>query len=197
MSAGATIVIIVVAVIVLALLGWFVWTQNRRRQLRERFGAEYDRTVQERDSRSAAERELTQREQRRAELDIKPLSSADRDRYAKEWMLIQQQFVDRPENAVAEADRLVTVVMGERGYPTEGYRQQVADLSVRHSAALQHYRTAHDIRTRTDEGSANTEALREAMVHYRSLFEDLLLESDVDDKPNGHGDGARRRTGDV
>lgn len=196
MSTGATIVIIVVAVIVLALLGWFLWTQNRRRQLRERFGGEYDRTVQERESRSAAERDLLERQQRHAKLDIKPLSSADRDRYAQQWMLIQQQFVDQPEGAVAEADRLVTVVMGERGYPTEGYRQQVTDLSVRHSSVLEHYRTAHDIRTRTDDGAADTEELREAMVHYRSLFEDLL-DSDVDGKPNGHGAGARRRNGDV
>jgi hypothetical protein len=179
MSTAAIVIVIVLAVIVLALAGWFVMRNRRRQQLRERFGAEYDRTVGERDSRRDAERELTQREKRHAELDIKPLSSTDRDRYAQQWTLIQQQFVDRPGTAVAEADRLVTVVMGERGYPTEGYRQQVSDLSVRHGATLDHYRSAHDIKTRNDDSRVATEELREAMVHYRSLFEDLL-ESDVD-----------------
>lgn len=188
MSTGAIVILVVAAVIVLALLGWFVWMQNRRRQLRERFGPEYDRTVRERESRSAAERELMRRTQRHAELDIRPLPSADRDRYAQEWQLIQQRFVDEPERAVAEADRLVTVVMGERGYPTEGYQQQVADLSVSHASTLDHYRTAHAIRARTDSGEADTEELREAMVHYRTLFQDLL-ESDVDGsagRANGH-----------
>lgn len=179
MSTATIVVIIVLAVIVLAVAGWLI-TQNRRRQrLREQFGSEYDRAVDEHDSRRKAEQELAQREQRHAKLDIKPLSSTDRDRYAKQWTLIQQEFVDRPTNAVAEADRLVTVVMGERGYPTEGYRQQVSDLSVRHATTLDHYRSAHAIKARCDDGEVATEELREAMVHYRSMFEDLL-ESDVD-----------------
>jgi len=170
----AAIVVIVLAVIVLALVGFFVMQARRRQQLRERFGSEYDRTVDERDSRREAERELSQREKRHASLDIKPLSNTDRERYAQQWTLIQQQFVDQPADAVTEADRLVTSVMGQRGYPTEGYRQQVADLSVRHATTLDHYRSAHAIKERNDDSQVATEELREAMVHYRSLFEDLL-----------------------
>jgi hypothetical protein len=181
MSTAAIVVIVVLAVIVLAGIGWFVTQSRRRQQLRERFGSEYDRTVDERESRTKAERELAKREERHAKLDIKPLSNTDRDRYAQQWTLIQQQFVDRPETAVVEADRLVTVVMGERGYPTEGYQQQVSDLSVRHATTLDHYRSAHDIKTRSADGQVATEDLREAMVHYRSLFEDLL-DSDVDER---------------
>ncbi len=179
MSTAGIVIIVVLAVIVLAVIGWFVTQDRRRRQLRERFGPEYDRIVDEQGNRREAERELELREERHAQLDIKPLSNTDRDRYAKQWTLIQQQFVDRPEHAVDEADRLVTVVMGERGYPTEGYRQQVSDLSVRHANTLDHYRSAHAIKTRNDDNRVGTEELREAMVHYRTLFQDLL-DSDVD-----------------
>jgi hypothetical protein len=185
MSSGA-IIGLIIAVIVVALVGWFVWNQLRRRQLRERFGPEYDRVLAEGDNRRDAERELAQREKRHSELDIKPLSSAERDRYAQQWLLIQEQFVDQPGTALDEADRLVTVVMGERGYPTEGYQQQVSDLSVRHASTLDHYRHAHDIKRRNEETRVSTEELREAMVHYRSLVEDLLDKDKNADGANGH-----------
>ena len=181
MSTGAIIAIIVLAVIVLALVAWYLRTQLRRRQLKERFGPEYDRALEDGKDRRAAEQELAEREKRHAQLDIHPLSEPVRQRYAQEWATIQTQFVDHPGEAVAEADRLVTVVMGARGYPTEGYQQQAADLSVRHATTLEHYRTAHDVKGRHDESRASTEELREAMVHYRALFEDLL-NSDVDDR---------------
>jgi type II secretory pathway pseudopilin PulG len=181
MSTSGIVVLVLVIVIVLAVGAWLMWTQVRRRQLRERFGTEYDRALTDKESRGSAERELAQREKRHAELDIKPLSSAERDRYAQQWDLIQQQFVDHPGTAVIQADRLVTVVMGERGYPTEDYRQQLSDLSVRHASVLDHYRDAHDIRTRSEETQVPTEELREAMVNYRFLFEDLL-EPAVDDR---------------
>ena len=106
-------------------------------------------------------------------------------------MMIQEQFVDHPGRAVVEADRLVTVVMGERGYPTEGYQQQVSDLSVRHSSTLDHYRSAHDIKDRHEEAKASTEELREAMMHYRSLFQELV-ESDVDGPAHRAGNGRTR-----
>jgi len=173
MSTGAIIGVIVAAVIVVA-LAWLVMTQVRRRRLRERFGPEYGRAVESGGGTRAAERELMQREKRHSELDIKPLPPAERERYSKQWTLVQEQFVDRPGSAVAEADRLVTVVMGECGYPTEGYDQQVADLSVRHASTLEHYRVAHDIKHRDEVSQASTEELREAMVHYRSLFNELL-----------------------
>jgi hypothetical protein len=188
MSTGAIVAIIVLAVIVLAVVAWYVRTQVRRRQLRERFGPEYDRTLEDREDRRAAEQELAEREKRHEQLDIHPLSEPVRERYAQQWATIQTQFVDQPTEAVVEADRLVTVVMGARGYPTEGYEQQVADLSVRHATTLEHYRTAHDVRDRMDEHRASTEELREAMVHYRALFQDLL-DSDVDggDTTRRHG----------
>jgi hypothetical protein len=174
MSTAGIVILVVVVVIVAAAAIWLAQTQLRRRRLQERFGPEYSRVVDEGDDRRTAERELADREKRHAELDIKPLSDTERRRFATEWTVIQEQFVDHPGTAVAEADRLVTVVMGERGYPTEGYRQQVSDLSVRHGSTLDHYRTAHEIKSRNDESRASTEELREAMVHYRSLFEDLL-----------------------
>lgn len=193
MSTGAIIGVIVAAVIVVA-LGWLVWTQVRRRQLRDRFGAEYDRTVESADSRRAGEQELMSREKRHSEYDIKPLSPASSERYTRQWALIQEQFVDEPGPAVAEADRLVTVVMGECGYPTKGYQQQAADLSVRHASTLEHYRVAHAIKDRHTDSRASTEELREAMIHYRSLFHDLV-ESDQDARVgNGHTKPTRRES---
>jgi len=174
MSTGATIVIIVVAVVVLALVGWFVRQQMRRRQLRERFGPEYDRALEEGKDRREVESELIEREKRHSQLDIRPLDEASRARHAEAWEKVQADFVDDPGGAVAEADRLVTVVMGERGYPTEGFEQQLSDLSVRHAATLGHYRTAHEVMGRHADNQASTEDLREAMVHYRALFEELL-----------------------
>jgi len=174
MSTGVINILVVVVVIVAAAALWLARTQLRRRQLRERFGPEYDRAVNQSDDRRAAERELTDREKRHAEFEIQPLSDSERRRFSTEWTLIQERFVDHPGSAVAEADRLVTVVMGERGYPTEDYQQQAADLSVRHGSTVDHYRTAHDIKSRHDESRASTEDLRKAMVHYRSLFEELL-----------------------
>jgi hypothetical protein len=189
MSTGATIVIIVVAVAVLGLVGWFGWMQWRRRQLRERFGPEYDRALEAGEDRRTVERELTEREKRHAQLEIRPLDAAAQDRYTAQWEKIQAQFVDDPGGAVTEADRLVTVVMRERGYPTDGYEQQLADLSVRHAAAVGHYRSAHDLVVRDDGDQASTEDLREAMTHYRAMFEDLV--TDVDDRAGRREHAAR------
>jgi len=192
MSTGAIVVLIVAVVVVLGLVGWLLSTQLRSRQLQRRFGPEYDRALQECQNRRAAERDLAGRQKRHAGYDITSLSSAARERYSRQWSLIQEEFVDHPANAVTEADRLVTVVMSERGYPTEGYEQQLADLSVQHGTTLEHYRTAHDIRTRTDDGQVSTEDLRKAMVHYRSLFDDLLGSGksgmDSQSEPAHHGD---------
>lgn len=181
MSTGAIIGVIVVAAVVVVALAWLVGTQVRRRKLRDRFGSEYERTVESEGSRRAGERELAEREKRFKEYEIKPLSEQEREHYGKQWALIQEQFVDQPGRAVVEADRLVTVVMGERGYPTEGYDKQLSDLTVQHASTVEHYRTAHGIKDRHEEAKASTEELREAMVHYRALFHDL-----VEAEPNGH-----------
>ena len=175
---STTAVTVLVIVVVLAVAGLLVLArmQARRRRLRERFGPEYERMVAEADSPRAVEHELAAREKRHADLPIHVLPADARDRYAKEWLAVQEQFVDAPVEAVGEADRLVTALMGDRGYPTEGYEQQLADLSVEHAQTLDHYRSAHDLSDRAAAGTATTEDLRQAMVHYRSLFEDLLQE---------------------
>jgi hypothetical protein len=171
------IVITIIVVLALALIGVFATMAMRRRALRERFGPEYDRAVSEHDSRQAAERELRARERRHAELDLRPLSEESRARYAASWEEIQARFVDTPNEAVGEADELVTRLIAERGYPTENFDEQLAQLSVEHARTLTHYRDAHDINLSNERGEASTEQLRQALVHYRALFSDLLGES--------------------
>ncbi|GHB58597.1 hypothetical protein GCM10010347_31010 [Streptomyces cirratus] len=174
MSTSTLIAIIVPIVVVLIAIAAGLWLVSRRRHLRERFGPEYDRTVQDEGGRLAAERELRAREQRHDKLDIKELPAARRSQYAEEWQGVQEHFVDRPEGAVAQADELVARLMRERGYPTDGFGEQVRDLSVEHGSTLEHYRAAHAVNTRSSEGQATTEELRGAMVHYRALFQELL-----------------------
>jgi len=184
------ILIVVVAVAVLGAVIWLVTQEMQRKRLQQRFGPEYDRTVAEKDSPRAAQRELAERERRHKELDIRPLSTSARERYVREWAQVQEKFVDEPAPAVAEADQLLTSLMAERGYPTEGYEQQVADLSVRHAKTLEHYRAAHTTQQKPD--GASTEDLRDAMVRYRTVFEDLLTDGagdeqhDHHDRRNGH-----------
>lgn len=173
MSAG-TIVAVIVVIIVVAAVAAAVISQARRRRLRGRFGPEYDRVVEESDSRRKAESELTQRERRVRDLDIRPLDPASRARYADQWTAIQQQFVDTPQEAVAEGQLLIVTVMTDRGYPTEQEDQVLADLSVEHAETLGHYRAASQISAQAASGTASTEDLRQAMIHYRVLFQDLL-----------------------
>ncbi|MGW4798386.1 hypothetical protein ACWEPC_38820 [Nonomuraea sp. NPDC004297] len=171
-------VAVVVAVVALAAVGFLTLRQRRRAHLRERFGPEYERTVAEHgDNRREAEQELLDREQRHAELDIRPLSEESRESYAGRWGEVQERFVDAPGPAVTEADQLVTAVMAERGYPTDDLEQRLSDLSVGHPSTLGHYRTAREISGRAARKEASTEDLRQAMVHYRALFEELLHET--------------------
>ena len=174
MSAGIiTVIIVIVAIVVVAIVAGVVY-DGRRRRLRQRFGPEYDRLVDERESRLKAEAELAGREKRVKGLDIRPLDPAARSRYAGEWASIQERFVDEPQQSVAAAQRLVMAVMSERGYPTEGTGQLLADLSVEHANTLDHYRAAYGISQRAADDLASTEDLRQAMIHYRALFQDLL-----------------------
>src|SRR5580692_1557386 len=180
MSTGAIIAIIVVILIVAALLvGLSV--VRRRRRLQDRFGPEYDRTVSEHGRRDA-EAELTERERRVRQLDIKPLSPTARAQYASEWTAVQEQFVDAPQAAVTGAQALVSAGMEDRGYPTQPYDQTLADLSVQHASTLDHFRAAHDISQNAAAGTATTEDLRQAMIHYRALFAELLGEPGRDDQ---------------
>jgi len=177
MSTGI-IVGIVVAVIVVGAVVFGVMAVLRRRRLQQRFGPEYDRLVGERDSRREAEAELTQRERRVQGLDIQPLTDVARAGYAGRWTSIQEQFVDAPADAVSGARFLVADVMTERGYPAEQHDQDqvLADLSVEHPDTLDRYRAAEEISGKAAAGTASTEDLRQAMVHYHALFADLLGE---------------------
>jgi hypothetical protein len=176
MSSG-TIVIIVIAIIVVVAAIVGVAYETRRRRLQQRFGPEYDRLVEQTGSRSKAEAELANRQRRVAGLDIRPLDPAARARYSQDWAVVQERFVDAPQDAVMAAQRLVMTVMKERGYPTEGGGQVLADLSVDHANVLDHYRAAYDISQRAADNAASTEDLRQAMIHYRALFQDLLGET--------------------
>ena len=172
MSAGAIVAIIVAVIVVALVIG--ALTMARRRKLKQRFGPEYDRVAGEMRSRRKADAELAERERRVHSLDIHPLDETARVKYAGEWTAIQERFVDQPEEAVAQAGILVTSVMKDRGYPTEGYEQILADLSVEHANTLDHYRQAHEVSLQAEGGTASTEDLRQAMLHYRALFADLL-----------------------
>ena len=176
MDAWVWIVIIAAVLIVLAAAYWLM--QNRKRtELRESFGPEYDRTVGEADSRREAESELRERQERREKLDIRPLTDATRDRYSERWRETQARFVDDPGSAVGDADSLVQEVMSERGYPTHDFEQRAADVSVDHPDVVENYRAAHNIAQAHERGEASTEDLRQSLVHYRSLFEVLLVTS--------------------
>lgn len=182
------IVLVILALAIVAAAVVVLWSARRRHALRSRFGPEYDRVVEEQDSRTAAERELRERERRHAELTIRPLTADSRERYAAAWEEIQARFVDSPAEAVGAADELVTRLAAERGYPTENYEDQLAHLSVEHARTLTNYRDAHEIQLRNERGAASTEQLRQAVVHYRELFADLL---GTDPVRHQHGDEIR------
>jgi hypothetical protein len=173
------IVVLILIVLVLVVVALVVRQFARRRALRKTFGPEYDRVVAEQDSRTAGERELRERERRHAELELTPLSAESKARYSASWEEVQIRFVDAPDEAVGTADELVGRLIAERGYPTGSYDDQLATLSVEHATTLQHYRDAHEISERSERGEATTEDLRQALVHYRALFADLLGEEPV------------------
>ena len=178
MATGAIVAIVIVVIVVAAVL-FMLTAANRRRRLRERFGPEYDRAVTERGSRREAEAELAERERHVRDLDIRPLSPSARNQYQSEWTAVQEQFVDAPQAAVTGAQTLVSAVMEDRGYPTQPYDQTLADLSVEHASTLDHFRAGHDISQNAAAGAASTEDLRQAMIHYRALFAELLGEPDA------------------
>ena len=173
MNAGLLVAIIVIVLIVLA-LAWFLTRRQRTARLRKQFGPEYERAVSESGSRQAAEAELEDRRTRREKLEIVALEPAARDRYLEQWRLVQAQFVDSPTEATRAADRLINEVMRDRGYPVEDFEQRAADISVDHPQVVDDYRAAHTVAEANERSEASTEDLRQALVHYRSLFEELL-----------------------
>jgi predicted nucleic acid-binding protein len=174
MDTWVWIVIAIAAVVVLGIVLWSALRARRTRTLKEGFGPEYDRTVAEAPSRREAEAELEERRQRRAELDIQPLSPGARDRYAETWREVQARFVDDPAGSIGEADTLIQQVMRDRGYPVEDFDQRAADVSVDHPEVVNNYRAAHGISIAHERGKASTEDLRQALIHYRALFDELL-----------------------
>jgi hypothetical protein len=184
MSVWAWILIAVAVVLLVGLLAWGVYRQRERTRLRSTFGPEYERTV-DMTGRREAESELAAREKRRARLDIRALDPAARERYAEAWRDAQARFVDSPEQAIREADHLVTEVMRERGYPMEDFDQRAADVSVDHPDVVENYRAAHATSLANEQGEASTEDLRQAMVHYRALFMELLERPEEDVRRTG------------
>jgi hypothetical protein len=168
------IVAIVVLIAIVAVAAWWLGQRRRTDRLRERFGPEYERTVDVAEDRGRAESELEARQQRVDSLDIRPLSGPDRARFGERWRVIQALFVDDPTMAVDQADTLIGEVMRARGYPVGDFEQRAADISVDHPQVVDHYRTAHRIAQRRIAGAIDTEELRQAFVHYRALFGELL-----------------------
>jgi len=168
------IVMIVVAVAVLAGLGWVYYQHQRSRRLRTHFGPEYERTVYEAGSRRRAESILAEREAHLKKLEIRPLASSERDRFETEWKLCQSHFVNDPARAVREADSLVTEIMRTRGYPTGDTDERSGNISAAYPNVARSYREACETLVHYDQGNASTEDLRRAMISYRELFDELL-----------------------
>jgi hypothetical protein len=176
------VLVVVIVVLLLALGAWWAARQRARKRsehLRERFGPEYEDTLRHVGSRRDAERELDEREQRRQSVRVRALDPVRAQQLAGEWQIVQTRFVDDPEGCVRQADELVTRVMDERGYPTGDHGRQYEDISVDHPDLAADYRAAHGIAGASRRGEATTEQLREAMVHYRSLFGRLLGDTGV------------------
>lgn len=169
------IVVLVIVIAAIAIAAAVIIARRRRSQhLRSHFGPEYDRTIQMQGNPAKAEAVLLEREQRVKKFSLRPLPPADRERYASEWADVQRTFVDDPATAVAQADRLVSTVMAARGYPMTDAEQRTADISVTYPNLVQNYRSARELTQRHAAGQSSTEDLRQAMVYFRSLFDELL-----------------------
>lgn len=173
-AAAAVAVLVVVGLIAVGA------RRNRSAALRDHFGKEYDRTVESTGSRTQAEQELVARAEEANSFDIRPLSAAERDRYRDDWRRIEARFVERPTTAVVEADELVTDVMRTRGYPMADFEKHAALLSVKHPRVVEHYRAGHAIIAGPVRPGGSTEELRQAVLHYRSLFEELVTDGGGD-----------------
>jgi hypothetical protein len=163
-------------VVIAAVAAW--WYVRKRRSttadLRQKFGPEYDRAVLTHGSERKAEAQLADREKRIEKLNIRDLDPTEHERYSRQWQAVQSRFVDSPKGAVAEADDLVSSVMKARGYPVSDFDQRASDISVDHPRVVENYRSAHEIAMRVGKDQATTEDFRTAMIHYRSLFEELV-----------------------
>jgi len=190
--ADNTVLYLIIALAIVAIAAVAALIVRRRRaarssELRRQFGPEYDRAIEHLGTRAEAERALLARARRVNHFRFQELSAGDRRRFDATWTRIQAQFVDDPALAVASANQLISEVMRARGYPTDDFEQRVEDLSVNYPAVVQHYRAAHALGTSTRDGQRSTEDLRQAVVHYRVLFAELLQDAS---KPSGALHGA-------
>ena len=176
-----TIAIVVIVLLVGALLGWLFIQRNRTKELRDRYGEEYDRTLEAKGGRRSAEADLIEREERVKKLEIRPLSPSERDRFAGEWKDTKALFVDSPMEAVSRADRLLTDIMSTRDYPMADFEKRHADLTVEHADVAKHYLAGHEIADRASD--ATTEELRRAINHYEALFGEMT--SEVSEQQDG------------
>ncbi len=170
------VAVIIIALIVIAAIAFATSRKRRSLRLKQRFGPEYDRVLQKEGDQRKAEGVLEFRQKRREKFKVRPLSAADKASFEIRWREVQARFVDDPKGAVTVADSLVTDVMQSRGYPIGEFEQRAADLSVDYPIIVDNYRAAHAIALRHSAGQASTEDLRQAMVHYRTLFQELLDE---------------------
>lgn len=176
MSTSTIVAIIVIALIVAAAAVVLTIKARRSQRLRNRFGPEYRRALEETGSRAQAEAKLEKLERRVDRFDLKPLSPVVRANFVAAWQKIQARFVDDPRIAVTEADKLIQEIMAARGYPVSDFEQRAADISANHPLIVEHYRAGHDIAREHAKGRASTEDLRQAMIHYRTLFAELAGE---------------------
>jgi FtsZ-interacting cell division protein ZipA len=181
MDTWVWVLIAIVAVIVIVVVVWLALSKRRTTTLRDQFGSEYDRTLQQTDSRREAEADLSARRERREQLNIRPLTTAAQERYSSQWQQVQSRFVDQPAVSLGQADELVLQVMRERGYPMDDFEQRAADISVDHPEVIEHYRAGQAVTSSAASGEATTEDMRQGLVHYRALFEELLgVDSETD-----------------
>jgi hypothetical protein len=172
---NTTLLVILIAVVVIAAVAALVFMRKRRTTaLRSRFGPEYERAVSQYGSQTRAEKALEHRTERTGQYNIRSLTPAEQQRFADDWRATQAHFVDDPRLSIREADHLVNEVMRARGYPMTDFDRRAEDLSVDHPLVVRNYRAAHQIATTEQEGRATTESLRQAMVYYRDLFDELL-----------------------
>jgi len=166
--------VVLVLVIIAAILIVVAARRRRTKRYHDQFGTEYDHTVQAMGDVKKAQTELDERQKHVKALDIRPLSASERERYLADWTAVQSKFVDDPEQAIVDADRLIIEVMQLRAYPVSNFEQRAADISVNYPALVSNYRAAREIAIKNEQHLANTEELRQAMIYYRSLFEELL-----------------------
>jgi hypothetical protein len=172
---NTTYIVIIAVLLVLVIIAASISSRRRHSErLQDQFGPEYDHTVETLGDEKKAQMELDERQKHVQALDIRPLSVSERSHYLEDWTAVQSKFVDEPGQAIVDADRLIMEVMQLRNYPVSNFEQRTADLSVNYPALVTNYRAAREIAIKNEAGTADTEELRQAMIHYRSLFEELL-----------------------